>query len=71
MGHKMDIHSPSVAADGSQSTNSDSKPVFELVSEKEKLEAELKALGDVLDSVGLFLLIKETQNKFPSQRRFC
>ena len=52
----MDIHAPSVAAASqstSETTNDDSKSLLELISEKDKVEAELKALSDVLESVCL------------------
>jgi hypothetical protein len=57
-----DIHSPSVA--GARATrsvpssaptgsSSSTEALFELMKEKDRVEAELKALGSVLDSVEL------------------
>jgi hypothetical protein len=57
-----DIHSPSIAvARANQSaappTGNDgsAEALFELIREKDRVEAELKALGAVLDSVELLL----------------
>ena len=54
MGLRMDIHAPSVASHAGGSTEGssvESKSVLNLISEKDKIEDELKALGDVLESV--------------------
>jgi 26S proteasome non-ATPase regulatory subunit 9 len=55
-----DIHSPSIAgaraaqsAPSSAPTGSSTEALFELMNEKDRVEAELKALGSVLDSVEL------------------
>lgn len=51
----MDIHVPSVAgSSGEIPAESDQKTALELMEQKDKVEAELKALGEVLDSVCAF-----------------
>lgn len=50
----MDIHEPSVPSNENSSAgaaNRDRKSVLELISEKDKLEGELSALGGTLESV--------------------
>lgn len=56
MGLRMDdIHAPTVASgptSHAQTNGTDKEPTFqELITQKENLEAELSALGSVLDSV--------------------
>ena len=56
MGLRMDIHAPSVASasqGASEGQSIESRSVLELITEKDKVEAELTALGSVLDSVSL------------------
>ena len=55
--HMDDIHTPSVSAgpiSGGSSKNDEDRelPLMELISEKQRVEEELSALGSVLDSVG-------------------
>lgn len=56
MGLRMDnIHAPTVGSGPTQSSSNGTKPrqtVKEVIAEKENLEAELSALGSVLESVG-------------------
>lgn len=60
MGIKMnrDIHSPTVVPSGETSAPTangaswDKLSLMELIEKKDNVEAELKALGSVLDSVG-------------------
>ena len=51
-----DIHNPSVpsatAGPNGESKSDDSKPLMELIADKDRVESELTALGSVLDSVG-------------------
>ena len=54
MGLRMNIHEPSVAPANqgtSSSSSEEPKPVLDLISKKDELEAELTALGGVLESV--------------------
>jgi 26S proteasome non-ATPase regulatory subunit 9 len=55
MGFTMDnLHSPTVGTSGASSNGNDadtSRTFQELITRKENLEAELSALGSVLDSV--------------------
>ena len=55
MGMPMDsIHAPTVASgptSGYGAANGDSLSLTELITEKDRIVAELKALGQVLDSV--------------------
>jgi len=50
-----DLHAPSIAAGLSGASNGvqDEMPLRDLVAEKDRVEAELKALGSVLASVCL------------------
>ena len=52
----MDLHTPAAAgsSDGT-AVNLDNRSALELITEKDKVEAELKALGEVLDSVSISL----------------
>ena len=55
--HMDDIHTPSIPAGptsgGSSKDDEDREtPLMELISEKQRVEEELSALGSVLDSVG-------------------
>ena len=48
----MDIHMPAAAgSSGETPAESDQISALELMEQKDKVEAELKALGEVLDSV--------------------
>ena len=69
MGLRMDMHTPSVAPasqDTSSSSTQESKSVYDLIAEKDKVEAELTALGGVLDSVSLGIPLA-TRVKVPGQ----
>ena len=56
MGLRMDIHAPAAArSSDSAATNLDNRSAMELITEKDKVEAELKALGEVLESVSTVL----------------
>lgn len=58
---EMDIHLPSAAgSSGEISAGSDQKSALELIEQKDKVEAELKALGEVLDSVRFIRLDKDS-----------
>ena len=65
----MDIHTPNAA--GSSNTmvaNLDNRSAMELITEKDKVEAELKALGEVLDSVSTSLVYASI-NGFAARRQ--
>jgi len=49
------LHSPSVASNNN-ATSSDATSIQDLIRQKDSLEGELKALGEVLDSVSLVSL---------------
>ena len=59
MGLRMDdLHAPTVTSGPTSTTHSNGVPkeqlsLMELIAEKERVEAELSALGSVLDSVGM------------------
>ena len=50
-----DLHAPTVASgptsNGYGSSDGSNRPLMDLISEKDKVEAELQALGSVLESV--------------------
>ena len=68
--HMDDLHAPTVSSGPtsggySNGVSKDQLSLQELIAEKDRAEAELKALGQVLDSVRILPMMEEVALMFP------